>query len=313
MDGEVTRDVYPGVGPNGEEVRLYSLGDIDLPSVTSILKTRDEDMSNLYDWQDRHDGEGDNAHHEHWFWYSRHRGTLAHFHALQSLDPSLGWSADEAQSIWALANVDEMNDPEEYPEVADASPREVLYSVVKYLGEIEDWGEFYGRYPPYRNHDFYSDGIVDRKDRDVAWFTEQFDRICHKIGLGPDSAIEVERFLFDQEYGYAGQCDLLLEYPDGQIAMADLKTKKGAYMKEKLQGAAYAHAVERDPNIPVDEVDRTEVWCLHPDTGKYAIYSEDASPSPIHTSQYWNTGWHDLWDEFEALLDDYDYQLPDDE
>lgn len=309
--GSITRDVYENRGPNGIDVRLYTDNEsgVDLPSVTTILKTREEDLSALHDWQDRNDGKDDNAFHKHLFWYKRHRGTLAHWHALRTLDPDLEWSEDEESSLWKLNNVDQLNDEDENPEVHDATPREVLYSVRKDQHAVESWGEFYDEYGPYKNHDHYSDGLNDQKDRDVSFFVQTFERLCDTLGLTQEHVIAVEQFMFDLEYEYAGQVDLIYECPiTGETVVADLKTKKSAYDKEKLQGAAYADAAERDDDLPIDSVDRTEVWCIHPDSGKHAIYSGDGSVSGLHTSKYWNTSYEDLVEQFRELAAAFEYE-----
>lgn len=312
---DIGRDTYEGLHPNLDEVRLYWDKETDgpkLPSVTTVLKTREEDKSNLYAWQDRNDGEGDNAHHQHLFWYKRNRGTLAHFRALKTLDPSLEWSADEAESLYELGNVDELNDPDEDPEVHDASPREVLYSVVKSQSAVESWGEFYDEYEPYKSNDYYSDALLAQKDRDIDFFIEAFERICGKLGITQESVIAVEQYLFEEEYGYAGQVDLVYEDPQGNVVVSDLKTSSGCYSKHKLQGAAYAKAIEREDSIDVDEVDRLEVIRIHPDSGEYAVHTSDPSEA-VHTSTYWRKSYDELWDEFSTLAENFEYRETDTE
>lgn len=306
---DIERDTYEDAHPDLDEVRLYwdkNTGSPKLPSVTTILKTREEDKSNLHSWQDRNDGEGDNAHHEHLFWYKRHRGTLAHFHALQTLDPDLEWSADEAGSLYELGHVDELEDADEHPEVHDATPREVLYSVLKSQDAVESWGEFYDRYEPYHSRDYYSEALLDQKDRDVDYFIDAFERVCDKLGITQERVIAVEQYLFEEEYGYAGQVDLVYEDPDGDVVVADLKTSSGCYSKHKLQGAAYAKAIERDDDIDVDEVDRLEVIRIHPDSGQFAVHTDDPNHA-MHVSTYWRKSYDQLWDEFSDLAEQFTY------
>lgn len=296
--GTITRDTYSDAHPELDEVRLYQLDDLQLPSVTTILKTRDEDKSNLYNWQDENDGEGDNPYHEHLFWYARHRGTLGHYNALINLDPSLEWTADENQSKWEIQYQTE-------PEVHDDPAREILYSVLKDQHAVESWGEFYDRHSPYKSAEYYQNELWQQCQRDLMWYEDTFRQMCQTLGITEDRAITVEKFLFDTEYGYAGQADLVLEYPNGDHVIADLKSKKGAYTKEKLQGAAYGKAVERDPDIPVESIDRTEVWCLHPTTGKHAIYCQDGDASPLHTDEYWRKDYEECWQEFRELTEQF--------
>lgn len=303
----ITRDVKEGIGPDGINVRLYTHDGQKLPSVTTVLKTRDEDTSNLEAWKERNDGKGDNAFHKHLYWYARHRGTLAHFHALKKLDEDLQWSPDEGDSVYQLENVHNLNDKNVDYEVHDSSPKEVLYSVLKNQHSVESWGEFYDRYPPNQSHRYYSEALIAQKERDVDFFVDTFQHICDVLDLTEDNVIEVERYLFDTEYGYAGQVDMILEYPNGDTVIADLKTKKGAYDKEKLQGVAYGEAAVRTDDIPVDEIDRTEVWCIHPDTGLWSIFCDDASVSPLHTSKYWDEDYDELWNEFRTLVEEFEY------
>lgn len=307
---DIGRDSFPGLGPDDIEVRLYWDNDDDsiprLPSVTTILKTRNEDKSNLYAWQDRNDGNGDNADHEHLFWYKRHRGTLSHWYALKTLDPGLEWSGDEQQSVWALGNVSKQTDPEKYPETYDARPRDVLYSILKAEHAVESWGEFYDAHPPDNDEAYFEDELKALYERERDHFVEVFDRITRKLGITPESTIAVEQFVFDTEYEYAGQVDLVYEDPDGNIVVADLKTSSGCYSKHKIQGAAYAKAIERDENIPVDEVDRLEVIRIHPDSGAYAVHTDNPS-HPMHTSKYWRQSYDQLWETFASLAENFEY------
>ncbi len=308
----IDRDVFENAGPNGTDVRLYWDTEREdesplLPSVTSILDTRDEDKSGLHNWQDRNDGDGDNAYHKHLFFYKRHRGTLAHWYALKTLDPSLEWSPDEAQSVWALNNIRNQHDPTTWPETHDAQPREVLYSVCKDQHGVETWGEFYDEYAPSLSASAFDDALYEQARRDVDFFVEAFDRVTTKLPL--DRVIDVETYIFDEEYEYAGQADLLYKDSYGDIVLADLKTSSGCYTKHKLQTAAYAKAVERDDAFPVSTVDRLEVIRIHPDTGQYAVHTSDNTFGP-HTSTYWNRDYNDLWNEFADLATAYDYDTP---
>lgn len=309
---DIGRDAFPGLGPDGIEVRLYwdkQDETATLPSVTSILKTRDEDKSNLYSWQDRNDGKGDNANHKHLFWYKRHRGTLCHWYALKTLDPELEWSADEAQSMWALGNVSKQNDPEKYPETWDATPREVLYSVLKSQDAVESWGEFYERHPHDASESYFEDELVAQYERDRDYFVSAFERICEKLNITSENVIAVEQFLFEEEYEYAGQVDLVYEDGDGNVVVADLKTSSGCYSKHKLQGSAYAKAIERDDSIDVGTVDRLEVLRIHPDSGQYVVHTDNPSHA-MHVSTYWKRSYDDLWDEFSTLAEEFTYDEP---
>jgi hypothetical protein len=301
MQSEITRDVYDGIGPDGIDVRVYQQHNTSLPSVTTILKTRDDDKSSLHDWQDRNDGEGDNAYHKHLFWYSRHIGTLGHWHALHELDPSLEWSPDEAQSEGELHQQHES-------EVCDDSPREVLYSVVKAQHGVESWGEFYDRYEPYKNGSYYRDELVAQAERDIEFFVDAQQRLWSKLGITQDEIIEVEKFLFNDEYEYAGQVDLVYRDQDDQVVVADLKSSSGCYDKHQMQGAAYGKAIECADDVPVDSVDRLEVHRAHPRSGEMAVHtSEHTDTHPVHTTKYWEDSFEELWRAFESLAVDFTY------
>jgi len=300
---EISREVLTGVGPDGIDVREYSDNqDVKLPSVTTVLQTRDDDKSNLYAWQDRNDGEGDNAHHEHLFWYKRHRGTLCHFYALEQLDPTLEWSDDEQQSE------DEIVRQIESEVVGDHS-REILYSVLKDQNSVDSWGDFYDKHSPYSEIDHFTQELRRQCERDIDYFLQAFDEICTQLNVGPDDTIAVEKFLFNEQDGYAGQVDLVYECPQtGDTVVADLKTSSGCYDKHKIQGAAYGRSVE----ILMDlDVDRLEVWRIHPDTGQWAVHCDD-EPTEIHTSDWWDDDYRTLLDQFLELSDAFEYDSPDD-
>lgn len=301
-EDDISRDTYDDAHEELDEVRLYKYEDLMLPSVTTVLKTRDEDKSNLYDWQDRNDGEGDNAFHKHLFWYKRHRGTLCHWHALSRLDEDLEWSDDEEQSLneLTLQNEDEV----------DGDPsREVLYSVLKCQHAVESWGEFYDQHQPYKNSRYYEQALLDQKDRDVDFFVETFDGICDRLGIEEEHVIAVEEFLFNDIDGYAGQVDLVYECPTtGETVVADLKTSSGCYSKHKIQGAAYGNSVEKLLGL---DVDRLEVWRIHPDSGQWAVHSHDEA-TEVHTSKYWKKDYDELLDTFLGLSEDFEFQPPED-
>ena len=303
---DITRDVAKGVGPNGVDVRLYNNNGDKLPSVTSVLKTRNQDKSNLYDWQDRNDGENGNANHEHLFWYSRHIGTLGHWYALKELDSSLTWSDDEQQSV------DELNQLTA-DEVENDSPREVLYSILrgdknKGGGCVSSWGEFYEQYPPYKKGNYYRDELVAQAKRDIEFFKDAQLRLWNKLDITEDNVIAVEQFLFEDEVGYAGQVDLVYD-DDGTTVVADLKSSSGCYNKHQLQGAAYAKAIERS-DLNVDTVDRLEVHRTHPRSGEMAVHTHKDAPnqSSIHTTKYWNESYDDLWQQFKSLVKNFEYE-----
>lgn len=331
MDENLSRDTYPNpFDEDGQDIRVYTKEqdngqDIHMPSVTTVLDTRDDDKSNLYAWQDRNDGEGDNAFHKHLFWYSRNVGTLGHWHALAELNDGLEWTEDEAESTWALANVQHLNDDEDveaqsdalgdftvdgenHEEVHSSSPREVLYSVLKSQHAVETWGEFYDEHSPHESHDYYSKELVKQAKRDVEFFHDAQERLWSKLGIDQESIIAVEKFLFNEEFKYAGQVDMVYKDPNGHIVVADLKSSSGCYDKHQMQGAAYGKAIELADDVPVDHVDRLEVHRTHPRSGQMAVHTHaDAmGQTDMHTTKYWNDGFESLWQDFERLTSNFD-------
>ena len=332
MEDDITRDTYPNpFEDDGQDIRVYTKTledgtEIHMPSVTTVLETRDDDKSNLYAWQERNDGTGDNAFHEHLFWYSRHIGTLGHWHALHELDPELEWTEDEAESAWILNNVATVTDDsdyeayserlgrsftvdgEEHPEIHDASPREVLYSVLKSQHGVETWGEFFDKFNPYEGHDYYSGEVLQQADSDIAFFRDGQKRLWSKLGIDRDSIITVEQFLFNEDYKYAGQVDLVYEDVNGYMVVADLKSSSGCYDKHQMQGAAYGKAIEMADSVPVESVDRLEVHRSHPRSGQMAVHthSDADGQMDIHTTQYWRDGFNAQWEAFESLTSNFD-------
>jgi len=323
---DIDREMLNGVGPDGIDVREYTKDGFGLPSVTTVLKTRDEDMSNLRDWEDRNDGEGDNPYYKHLLWYSQQIGTLGHWFALSSI-ADVPWSADEGESAYAIQNVEELtkgNDQLVYDERLDgeipivakrhepvwsASPRDVLYSVSKRQHCVQSWGDFYDEYGAYYGHDHYDDALFSKAERDIQFFVSAQQNLWDQLGVTEDSIIAAEQFLHETETGYAGQVDLVYEDPNGYIVVADLKSSSGCYDKHQIQGAAYAKAIERSDDVPVDSVDRLEVHRTHPRTGQVVAHThEDAAGlRPIHTTNWWDESYDELWEKFRVLAEQFEY------
>lgn len=314
MSDNISRDVFEGVGPNGIDVRLYDTDSLPpLPSVTTVLKTRNDDKSNLYGWQNRNDGKGNNAYHKHLFWYSRQLGTLGHWYALSQLDDSLEWTDDEQSSLDELfeQTSDDLVYDSGHPKAGKrASPREILYSICrgdanKAGGTVSSWGEFYDMYPPYKNNNYYKNALIERAISDVEFFVEAQTYLWDKLGVTKDTVVSVEQYLFNATDGYAGQVDLIYEV-DGTTVVADLKSSSGCYDKHQMQGAAYARSAEVCD--VVDNVDRIEVHRAHPRTGQMVAHTHKDAPnkSAIHNTKYWNEGIESLWEQFESLISNFD-------
>ena len=55
--------------------------------------------------------------------------------------------------------------------------------------------------------------------------------------------------------------------------VADLKTSSAVRDKKKYQAAAYAKAVEKTDNLPIDSVSRAEIIRIYPDEEESEVYS----------------------------------------
>jgi predicted heme/steroid binding protein len=81
----------------------------------------------------------------------------------------------------------------------------------------------------------------------VDWCREHADAaLSDFVGV-----VDVERFLIDDERGYAGQVDLVYEtdLPGCSRAVCDLKTSKRVYHKHRLQAEAYAAALGESVDV----------------------------------------------------------------
>lgn len=96
------------------------------------------------------------------------------------------------------------------------------------------------------------DGVAERDavafgEEAVAWCRENADAaLSDLVGV-----VDVERFLIDEDRGYAGQVDLVYEtdLPGCALAVCDLKTSKRVYHKHRLQAEAYAAALDESTDV----------------------------------------------------------------
>lgn len=96
------------------------------------------------------------------------------------------------------------------------------------------------------------DGVAERDavsfgETAVAWCRDNADAALSDLV----SVADVERFLVDEERGYAGQVDLVYEteLPGCTRAVCDLKTSKRVYHKHRLQAEAYAAALDESVDV----------------------------------------------------------------
>lgn len=286
-------------------------------SVTTVLGFLDEDTSGLEYWKKQNDGEGDNAHHEHIYWYSAPRGTLCHYQALKKFEDSHDggelWGEEEAESMQQI-----LEGPEDGTfDDASHDLSDIVYSILKNQDVVSSVEQYEALFEG-------NTRLVDVLHEDVEYFTEAFNDICEELGVTDDSVIRVEKYLLNDEDGYGGQCDLVYEDPSGNVVVADLKTSSSLRQKHRLQSVAYMKAVEGADWGP-DEVDRVEVWRIHPDSESWQVHADwvpehaehlydEARPEESdYTDEYWfEDKWgdfeyediEDMWTTFKELTDD---------
>lgn len=279
-------------------LRWYSDGEVEVLSVTTVLKFLDEDTSGLDYWRDENDGSGDAPYWQHLFWYSAPRGTLCHYQALKKFEDNFDggeelWGEEEAESMQQIVE-GPSEDAFDRMESGDAplDKNEVTYSVLKDEGIVESREQYEHLFEDSTNLD---DVLWD----DVDFFVDKFEHICDELGVDNDSVIRVEKFLVNGDEGYGGQCDLVYEDPNGETVVADLKTSSGLRQKHRLQSVAYMKAVEQADWGP-DEVDRVEVWRIAPSKREYEVHAnyepDHAEDLDFYTDDNWFT---DPWGEFD--------------
>jgi len=234
----------------------YGDNGMEYPSVTTII-SQQWDSDGEWDWWKRqNNGEGENPDYEEIREYSQSRGTLVHYTLLNPLSNDEMWGEEEQESLESL----------------------------------QDFGTY-----KYDKRETRTDAF-ERYQRDLQWAKKQWQLIKQDRGIDNYSAIQVEnRFLHHDYPQYAGQYDLLYEDPDGDIVLADIKTSKRVYDKNKLQLTAYANACEYD-------IDRLEILKMHPE---YEWVSCDGyKPVEVSKSTEWDTCRSELWSEFEERADE---------
>jgi hypothetical protein len=296
----IQREQVPtqGEGPDDiEEIRVYYRLDdevVPMPSV-SVVKALREDAEKkeiLEGWRSHYDGKSKWA--RPWYedqkTFKGHRGTLVHFAILDALGDASGdtyyhdvgpdddnWGREEYYSEYCLKKWSKKAPSANCEDPDIRAPRENRYD-----GE-HAW---------------------DRAVRGLKWATRAFklavmdgvERSPHfewhgegppsEIGrLEPQHVLAVEEYVYNDVDGYAGQYDLLYEYPadeDGDFipnatesdtevtewrtVLADIKTSSGVRFDHKLQSAAYKRAIETtSPPNHGRQIDECEIIRLYPD------------------------------------------------
>lgn len=188
------------------DLRWYTDGDVEVMSVTTVLKFLDEDETGLNRWKAQNDGTDDSPHHEHIYWYSGPRGTLCHYQALSSFEDSFDgeemWGDEEAESMQMVV---EGPDEDTFDD-ASHDLEDITYSIMKNQGVVTSREEYEALFEG-------NTRLVDVLREDTEYFVEGFNEICDELGVDGDSAIRVEKFMLNGEKGYGGQCDLVYEDP----------------------------------------------------------------------------------------------------
>jgi len=290
----------------GEQlIRVYYSPDDDnppMPSVTTVKDLRvDPDKADAINgWEQRYDGKSSYA--RPWWKdqmaYKGHRGTLTHFTILSALEDhcqedvaasgetyfhdvgDTDWGREEYESAYALKKWSKKA-PSANTEKISFQPREN-----KYDGE-HAWDKAV-REMKWASHAFklrMIDGVHDSS------IYERHSEDCSLEGrLADAEIIGLEEFVYNTEYGYGGQYDLLYKTANGRVVLSDLKTSSGVRFDHKLQGAAYKAAVESATDIDIDE---TEVIRLNPD------YEE----VEVSRSSQWDRSLRGLEIQFKGLCD----------
>jgi len=220
------------------------------PSVTTIVDQAWQEGDDYHWWKQKNDGNNGNPYHKDIKNYSGWRGTLCHYTLLNTLTHEELWSDEEQE---AIDNLKEMGD---YKYDADEEPKDAY----------------------------------ERYQRDLQWVKRQFDLIQEKKGIKPDNVVDVERRVLKHEFPrYAGQFDLLYENPSGQLVLSDLKTSKWIYDKNKLQLAAYANAIDEEPDV-------LEVIKIHPEYEW--VKADDYQPIAVESSEEWDESIDELCETF---------------
>ena len=248
-----------------EDRRHYKKGNDDVYSVTTVLDELDEGKEAIEWWKKHNDGEGDNPFWEHILEYKQDRGTLAHHAAMADHYEALNhgeqlWSEDETESLYRV--MDKAGDPS------------FLYSILADRAWVSDQEGF---------EILTENEEIDLSDvlmEDLDYFTQEYDRITGELGINENTLEAVEEMFVvppnHEHDGYGGQADLVYRDPmTGEAVVADLKTSSAVRDKHKYQASAYAKAVEKTDNLPIDDVARAEIIRIYPDEEETEVYTVD--------------------------------------
>lgn len=302
----IQREQVPtyGEGPDDvEEIRVYydtSNDIVPMPSV-SVIKALREDAAKkdaLDGWRNSYDGKSKWA--RPWYEdqksFKGHRGTLVHFAILDGLAQACPTDAVDAAGDTYYHEVGDDDDnwgrEEYYSE----------YCLKKWSRKAPSANSTDPQIRSPRDNKYDGEHAWDRAVRGMKWATRAFklavmdgvadsphfewygDEPPSETGrLSPQNVLAVEEYVYNHGDGYAGQYDLLYEYPvddegvyigisdatdpaDWRTVLADIKTSSGVRFDHKLQSAAYKRAIEqRSPPGHGVEIDECEIIRLYPD------------------------------------------------
>ena len=248
--------------PDGDSIRVYFSPSHDappMPSVTTIksLRVDPEKDEALQGWRHRYDGQSQYA--RPWWKdqkvFKGYRGTLIHFTILDEL-------ADASGDTYFHEAGDSGYGHEEYY---------AEYALKKWSKRAPSARTDEVPYTPRKNR-YDGEHAWDRATRDMQWAARAFheaimqgttdsahfdwdhdDAPACAGDLSRGNVIGVEEYVFDTDYGYGGQFDLLYESDDGKTVLADLKASSAIRLDHKLQSAAYKRAIESTRDLTVDE------------------------------------------------------------
>lgn len=223
---------------DGTEGRVYTheLLDKPVPSSSTITDTRlsPEKDKAIEGWKQTYDGSDEDSL-PHWkdqLEYKGHLGTLAHYALQNAIDGvEIERGEEEKHSKKELEGW-------EYDGYDDAYQ--------KALKEI-DWcqrkwkGLRYG-------------GVVE---------TDYYGNTT-EYSVDIDSVVGCEQYVYNAEWGYAGQYDLCYKQSDGVRVLADFKTSSGIRIDYKLQLALYEQAIDH-------AIDRWQVIRIDPDKEEVVV------------------------------------------
>lgn len=238
-----------------DRIRVYYSSELGLPPMpsVSVIKGLREDPDKedaLQGWRDRFDGQSS------WsrpWWkdqqsFKAFRGTLVHFAILNELGDASG------DTYFHEVGDDDYGYEEYYAE----------YCLKKWSKKAPSANSDDVPYSP-RNNKYDGEHAWDSAMRGIKWATRMFKQAVvdgeqpDGVTIPDDSAlldgrfdvtnvIGVEEFVYDEDYGYAGQYDLLYTYVDGngneRNVLADLKCSSAVRFDHKLQNSAYKRAIE---------------------------------------------------------------------